>query len=388
MSGELFIFGQNTNNCLGKNALRKDQKLKEVVKFAKIKQFKDGRLKSFGNSGDHTVIVTSKDNVYGWGYNKHSQLNSGTFSYHDSLTAFPVKLNRNRNIDMYEEYKKEIILAQQTSLYVNSRGLTPFVGNRFSAGSEGLVSSIKIGTKNEYLAPNLNCRKTGVLTSRPTEMFDRKISAPYVDGMSHRNPAGKSKLEDSGIFQKKVSLPHLNYKALGIEFDSIGSGLSQNKSKFNKLSINIDSANIDIAQLPNIAEKVTCVSRGNSKVVLGPQNRAHGATPRVDSIWINLQGSILGPDGGNRLPSKAGISNSITPDPFIGQKQKPAPRSQTKFNSSSNLVIDTIQTNTINSMRNSTEGNGLSDNEKTKGLGFGVAAFISHNSKVINEAAG
>lgn len=289
---------------------------------------------------------------------------------------------------MYEEYKKEIMFAQQTNLYGNSRGLTPFAGNRFPVGSEGLVSSIKIGTKNEYLSPNLNCRKTGVVTSRPSKMFDKKISVPYVGGMSHRNSAGKTKLGDCGIFLKKVSLPHLNYKALGVDDDSFGSGLSHNKSKFKKLSINIDSANIDIAQLPNIAEKVTDVSIGNSRVVLGPQNRALGATPRVDSIWINLQGSIVGPDSGNRLPSKAGNSNSITPDPFIGQKQKPAPKSQTKFNSSSNLVIDTIQTNTINSMRNLTEGNVLSDNEKTKGLGFGVAAFISQSSKVINEAAG
>lgn len=104
ISGELWIFGENSNNCLGKLATKKNERLPECVKFSKIIS---GRIKSFSNSGDHSIIISSEDSIYGWGYNKYSQLNSGSYSYHETMTFFPAKFIRSRNVELYDEFKKE-----------------------------------------------------------------------------------------------------------------------------------------------------------------------------------------------------------------------------------------------------------------------------------------
>ena len=108
VSGELYIFGENINNCFGYQGLKNFAKLNNVVQFGNIRKT---RIKSFCKSDDHNMFINTDDKIFGWGYNKFSQMNAGSFSYHDRIQYFPIQFLRTRNSDMFELYKKETALT-------------------------------------------------------------------------------------------------------------------------------------------------------------------------------------------------------------------------------------------------------------------------------------
>ena len=112
-NGDLFIFGENNNGCLGNLAYRNADILPTCAKFGKIKP---GRLKSFACSGDHTVLVTSEDALYGWGKNKWSCMNSGSLGNYNKMTELNLKFTKSRNPEYYEKNRKDAELHSIFSL--------------------------------------------------------------------------------------------------------------------------------------------------------------------------------------------------------------------------------------------------------------------------------
>lgn len=104
MTGDLYIFGENTNQYFGDIPHKKNEKQPKAVKFSKIK---DSRVKSFCTSGEHSIFVTNKEELLGWGMNKYSQLNSGSSEHFKIPKNLDIKFLKSRNPEYHNESLKQ-----------------------------------------------------------------------------------------------------------------------------------------------------------------------------------------------------------------------------------------------------------------------------------------